>query len=165
MELVSAAQYISDCRVPPRGGEHSGRQTFQEYEGLLRLFVASMHLQAGTGTDGAIGGKPVRVLTKQLPRFYSCRSDSEVDTFSQDWSKARGFAIPPWCLTACSLSQIRQQREKVVIITPLWITHPWYPMIRPEPIMFLKLPILLLSNASKISLLCSNYAQSCLIMP
>ena len=29
---------------------------------------------------------------------------------------------------------------------------------RPEPIMLLKLPIMLLSNASKISLLCSNYA-------
>ena len=37
--------------------------------------------------------------------------------------------------------------------------------IRPEPIMLLKLPIMLLSNAPKISLLCSNYAQSCPIMP
>ena len=36
---------------------------------------------------------------------------------------------------------------------------------RPEPIMLLKLPIMLLSNAPKISLLCSNYAQSCPIMP
>ena len=36
---------------------------------------------------------------------------------------------------------------------------------RPEPIMLLKLPIMLLSNAPKISLLCSNYAQSCSIMP
>ena len=36
---------------------------------------------------------------------------------------------------------------------------------RPEPIMLLKLPIMLLGNAPKIFLLCSNYAQSCAIMP
>ena len=36
--------------------------------------------------------------------------------------------------------------------------------VRFEPIMLLKLPIMLLSNAPKISLLYSNYAQSCAIM-
>jgi len=37
--------------------------------------------------------------------------------------------------------------------------------VKPEPIMLLKLPIMLLSNAPKISLLCSNYAQICPSMP
>ena len=36
---------------------------------------------------------------------------------------------------------------------------------RPEPIMLLKSPIMLLDNAPKISLLCFNYAQRCPIMP
>ena len=35
---------------------------------------------------------------------------------------------------------------------------------RPEPIMLLKLPIMLLSNAPKFSLLCPNYAPLCPIM-
>ena len=35
---------------------------------------------------------------------------------------------------------------------------------RPEPIMLLKLPIMLLSIAPKFPLLCSNYAQLCTIM-
>jgi len=71
-------------------------------------------------------------LTKQLPRFYSWRPDQDAkstDAFSQDWLKARGFTNPPWCLIARSLSQIRQQRTRLVVITPLWITQPWYPMI------------------------------------
>ena len=43
----------------------------------------------------------------------------------------------------------------------------YFPVLlgRPEPIMLLKLPIMLLSNASKIFLSCSNYAQGCNIMP
>ena len=35
---------------------------------------------------------------------------------------------------------------------------------RHAPIMLLKLPIMLLSNASNFSLLCSNYARLCSIM-
>ena len=35
---------------------------------------------------------------------------------------------------------------------------------RPEPIMLFKLPIMLLSNAPKFSLLCPNYAPLCPIM-
>ena len=61
MELVSAAEHISDSRISPRGGEHSGRRRVQEYEGPLRLDVEPPHLQAGTGTDGAIGNRPVCV--------------------------------------------------------------------------------------------------------
>ena len=37
-------------------------------------------------------------------------------------------------------------------------------MPRPEPIMLLKLPIMLLSNAPNFSLLCPNYAPLCPIM-
>ena len=40
-------------------------------------------------------------LTKQLPRYYSWRPDPEAeatDAFLQDWTQARGFANPPWCL-------------------------------------------------------------------
>ena len=37
-------------------------------------------------------------------------------------------------------------------------------MTRPEPIMVFKLPIKILSNASKFSLSCANYAPLCPIM-
>ena len=37
-------------------------------------------------------------------------------------------------------------------------------LTRPEPIMLLKLPIMLLSNAPNFSLLCPNYAPLCPIM-
>ena len=40
-----------------------------------------------------------------------------------------------------------------------YLTH-----VRPAPIMFFKLPIMLLSNAPNLSLLCPNYAQLCPIM-
>ena len=71
-------------------------------------------------------------LTKQLPQFYRWRPDPEaegVDAFNQDWSQVRGFANPPWCLISPCLAQVKRQQARVVLITPLWNTQPWYPVL------------------------------------
>ena len=62
-------------------------------------------------------------LTRQLPKYYSWRPDLEAegtDAFSQDWSTIRGYANPPWCMIPRCLSQMKQQRARLVRITPLW---------------------------------------------
>ena len=71
-------------------------------------------------------------LTKQLLSFFSWRLNPEptaTDAFNQNWAQTRGFANPPWCLIARCLSQIKRQMARVVIITPLWASQPWYPII------------------------------------
>jgi len=71
-------------------------------------------------------------LTKQLPRFYSWRADPEAaatDAFMQDWSQHRGYANPPWCLIHRCLSKVKMQSARVVLITPLWKTQSWFPIV------------------------------------
>ena len=71
-------------------------------------------------------------LSRQLPRFYSWRPDPEAeatDAFMQDWSTIRGFANPPWCLISRCLTKVRAQAARIVLITPLWPTQPWYPLV------------------------------------
>ena len=83
-------------------------------------------------------------LSKQLPRFYSWRPDPEAENtyaFSQDWSKAKSFANPIWCLIVRSLRQKKQQRARVVMITPLWITQLWYPIDDSRNVRELSLPL------------------------
>ena len=68
-------------------------------------------------------------LTKQPPQFYSWRPDPEAqgtDAFNQDWSKMRGFANPPWCMIGRCQSQVKRQVARIVMITPLWTSQPWY---------------------------------------
>ena len=51
-------------------------------------------------------------LSTQLPRFYSWRPDPQseaVDAFSQDWSKVRGYAFPPFALVGRCLRQLLDQ--------------------------------------------------------
>ena len=41
----------------------------------------------------------------------------------------KGICQPPWCLIACCLSQVNRQVARVVMITPLWESQSWYPII------------------------------------
>ena len=71
-------------------------------------------------------------LTKQLPRFNSWKPDPEAeatDAFKQNWAAYRGFANPPWCLIHRCLTKLKKQTARMVLITPLWKTQPWYPLL------------------------------------
>ena len=71
-------------------------------------------------------------LTRQLPRYFSWRIDPQaeaVDAFKQDWSQYRGFANPPWCLIPRCLSQARAQKSRLILLTPLWPSQAWYPVV------------------------------------
>ena len=71
-------------------------------------------------------------LTRQLPHFYSWRADPEAaatDAFMQDWSHLRGFANPPWCLISRCLSKVKAEGARIVLVTPLWNTQPWFPVV------------------------------------
>ena len=64
--------------------------------------------------------------------YYSWRPDAEengTDAFSHDWSTSKGYANPPWCLIPRCLSQMKRQWARLIMITPLWRTHPWFPTI------------------------------------
>ena len=71
-------------------------------------------------------------LIYQLPLFYSSTLDPEAkatDAFMQDWSASRGFANPPSCLIPCCVTKVKLQAARLVLITPLWKTQQWYPIV------------------------------------
>ena len=69
----------------------------------------------------------------QLPRYYSWRPDPHclgVDALTQKWDQDLLYAFPPFCLIGRSLEKIRKSTTgSVIIITPIWITRPWYPVL------------------------------------
>ena len=90
-------------------------------------------------------------LSTQLPRFYSWRPDPQseaVDAFSQDWSKVRGYAFPPFALVGQCLRQLLDQNAShLVLVAPVWQSQPWYPLLLElcvaPPILFPRYPGLL----------------------
>ena len=71
-------------------------------------------------------------LTRQHPHFFSWRRDPEptaINAFTQDWSQLRGYANPPWCILPRCLPHIKRQRARILLITPLWRTQQWFPVL------------------------------------
>jgi len=82
-------------------------------------------------------------FSTQLQQFFSWRADPEAeatDAFSQSWATVLGFAHPPWCLIARVLMKVQVEGATVVLVTPLWETQPWFPVVVSMPV---DLPILL----------------------
>jgi hypothetical protein len=80
----------------------------------------------------------------QLPQYYSWKADPKclaVDAFYQDWTQGFPYAFPPFCLMTRVIRQMMSQSvEKMILITPLWPTQPWFPLAMARSI---KIPLLL----------------------
>lgn len=71
-------------------------------------------------------------LSSQLNRFFSWKPDplaEATDAFQQDWGPLRAYANPPWCLIGKVLKQVKAQQAQVVLVAPVWMGQPWYPVL------------------------------------
>ena len=72
-------------------------------------------------------------LSAKLPIYYSGKLDpgaSAVDALAQDWSNTKGYVFPPFCLIGRCLSKIKRERvPQIILITPLWHSQPWFPVL------------------------------------
>ena len=99
----------------------------------MRLDAESSGIQSNPAPNGAPRDRLVCFLTDETAtKILQLETNPEAqgtDAFCQDWSQMRGFANPPWCLIARCLSQVKRQVARVVMVTPLWTSQPWYPTI------------------------------------
>ena len=84
-----------------------------------------------------------------------------VDAFQQRWDQYFPYAFPPFCLISKILRQLsRQSVPKMIIVTPLWPSQPWYPLLLSmsiqTPILLPKSLQLLTSPSGKIHPLIEN---------
>ena len=97
----------------------------------MRLDDKSSCFQSDPIPDGPMRDRSLCIASNKTASF-SWRLDPEAegtDAFSQNWAMAKCYANPPWCLIARCLSQVRRQMARMVIITPLWNSQPWFPTI------------------------------------
>ena len=71
-------------------------------------------------------------LNAQLPAFFSWKLDPQglaSDAFQQAWNTGRNYAFPPFCLIMKTLAKLREEGGNLILITPVWPTQPWYPVL------------------------------------
>ena len=72
-------------------------------------------------------------LTAQLDTYMSWRPDPgavATDALAQPWNLTRGYAFPPFALIGRCLRKVHKEKvPELVLITPIWPTQPWFPML------------------------------------
>ncbi|KAG1246026.1 hypothetical protein G6F68_014809 [Rhizopus microsporus] len=69
----------------------------------------------------------------QLIEYWTLNQDhnaTAIDAFQQDWRIKGLYLYPPWKLIPQVLKKIKEQKLKeVVLITPMWPSQYWFPII------------------------------------
>ena len=71
------------------------------------------------------------VINTQLPVYASWRPDPNatyIDSFMMSWSNLYSYAFPPFSLIPRTLQKIQTDNSKTLLIAPLWVTRPWFPI-------------------------------------
>ncbi|XP_015185988.1 PREDICTED: uncharacterized protein LOC107071471 [Polistes dominula] len=70
-------------------------------------------------------------LNKKSKRFYSRFPDpgaSAVDAFTVSWKNENFYAFHPFALITRTLRKIINEKAVGIVVVPLWLTQPWYPL-------------------------------------
>ena len=69
----------------------------------------------------------------KLPHYFSYRPDPQaeaIDAMTQDWSRLKGYAFPPFIIIGRILMKVRQDKMKeLVLIAPMRKSQVWYPLL------------------------------------
>ena len=68
----------------------------------------------------------------QLNPYMSLKADPNcqaVDALQQNWAHLFPYAFPPFNLIGKVLKKVQDQRINMILIAPLWVSQPWYPLL------------------------------------
>ena len=71
-------------------------------------------------------------VNHQVPAFVSWRPEPgavATDAFNVKWDFQLAYLFPPFCMIKRCLRKIQQDQAHWVLITPVWKSSPWYPVI------------------------------------
>ena len=61
--------------------------------------------------------------------WIPCPQSTAIDAFSVQWSDPLSYAFPPFSLIMRCVQRIKNQKKKIVLVTPVWRSRPWYPLL------------------------------------
>ena len=102
-------------------------------------------------------------INHQLTAFVSWRLEPGAmayDAFNLNWGLMKGYLFPPFCLIHRCIKKIQQDQAECILITPVWKSSPWYPVILSllvdRPLLLPKDKLLQLPGTDKVHPLCSQ---------
>lgn len=123
----------SNRGVPTRGYKHRGRlgkSSFQEqdvFEIRFRDFYSPNE------DNGSLYSDLFAERTNtQLNKYFSWKEHPHaqaLDAILQTRKDMMDYAFSPVCMITPCLAKVREEKHQIVIVTPTWLTQPWYHLL------------------------------------
>ena len=71
-------------------------------------------------------------INKKCNNYASWKPDpfsKIVDAFSASWFGLKFYAFPPFSMVLSCIQKIRAEQATGILVVPLWITQPWFPLV------------------------------------
>ena len=71
-------------------------------------------------------------ISHQLENYYAWKPDpysQATDAMQQDWTNLFGYAFPPFSMVGKVIRKMINQQSELIMITPLWQSQSWYPLL------------------------------------
>ena len=136
MGLSFISQDHDYCRVPYQFPEYSGRLCISQCYGLKRVETKPVKISQNIPKDGHPNMDLfISRLPHQLPAYMAWKPDptsKAIDALQQALSHLYPYAFPPFSLIAMVLSKLLMEEVRIIIVTPIWQSQPWYTSLKPD---------------------------------
>ena len=72
---------------------------------------------------------PLNAQLRNYVRWFPDPFAQATDAFQITWSNLKGYSFPPFSMICRCLAKTRKDQATVVVVTPTWLTHAWYPVL------------------------------------
>ena len=134
MAVVPSKGNLPLCTTHPRYAKFNSSPRIQGTQGFFRLeanliCVLSTQQSVGSPTDGPICN-PSHKSTSRICNLETRHRSGSDRHFLSRLDLSKGYAFHPCNLVSLCLIQVGEQNlHQLCIVTPIWETQPWYPLL------------------------------------
>ena len=133
MELVPIKTDPYLCKVYPRYLQQTCRSYVKKIKANCRMEVEPYSVPKNCcslrdATDRFVCDKSQHSAQKICVMDTTPQS-AAIDAFSVQWSDPLSYAFPPFSLIMRCVQRIKNQGGKILLVTPVWRSRPWYPLL------------------------------------
>ena len=133
LEILSRKQYNPDSGLSVSGLKQSFGLGVIQSEQLQRIEAETRNIPSNSENFVSHAGRPpVFRINFQLNKYIRWRPDPsawKTDALTIPWEGIQGYAFPPFVLIARVMAKVIREKASTVLVTPLWETQRWYPVL------------------------------------
>ena len=152
MAVVPGEEPVHHSRTPSWGGQHCSRRRIQGDSINCGVAIAPSNIPANTRMPRQLQHRSVR-NSPQCSIETVCELETRPREPMPYSYRGTGGRDTPFCLIGRCVKKVREDRESLILVAPVWRSQQWFPalleLLVDFPLILPRLPMLLLDPFGK----------------